>query len=48
MNLRPAYRLLSILNLVRSASRGPESFARTLVRREAHKGTARALRKVGL
>lgn len=48
MNLKPAYRLLSVLNLVRSASRGPKSLARTVVRREAHKTTARTLRKVGL
>lgn len=47
-SLRPAYRLLSILNLARSASRGPKSLARTVVRREAHKTTARAMRKVGL
>lgn len=48
MSTRDAYRALSIWNGIRALFRGPKAFARFLLRREAHKGLARTMRRSGL
>ena len=43
--LRALYRLLSVLTLLSSASRGASSLAGTAGRRLAHRGLTRAMRR---
>lgn len=42
------YRLLSIHNDVRAASKGPGAYGRRYARKVAYRGTSRALRRIGL
>lgn len=44
--MRAVYRLLSKLGDLKAASRGPVPLARRQIRKNAHRATARALRKV--
>lgn len=46
--LRDSYKVLSILGRFKAASRGPKALAKNTVRRHAHRGMARAMRRSGL
>jgi hypothetical protein len=43
---RRAYRVLSILGDIKASRRGPDALGRRIVRRHAHRGLARVLRRV--
>ena len=40
MNLRPAYRVLSILSTLKAAQKGPQELGKNYVRRKGHAGLA--------
>ena len=46
--LRSLFRLMSLFALVTSVSRGPKAVVKNRVRRAAHRGFSRSLRKMGL
>lgn len=46
--LRSAYKALSVLSTIKAATRGPKALGRNYVRRKAHGGLARTMRRWGL
>lgn len=46
--VRAAYKLLSLLGTAKAASRGPKALGKNYVRRTAHRGLARSMRRWGL
>lgn len=46
--LRAAYKALSVASTAKAAVRGPKALGRNLVRRKAHRGLARTMRRWGL
>lgn len=46
--LRSAYKLLSVISTIKAAMKGPKALGRNYVRRKAHGGLARTMRRRGL
>ncbi|MEM9050283.1 MAG: hypothetical protein AAGC92_16385 [Pseudomonadota bacterium] len=46
--MKPIYRALSLVNMIRAASKGPAALARYFIRRKSHGLLARWMRKGGL
>ncbi len=46
--MRTFYKILSVLGIMKAASKGPEALTKNYVRRKSHKALAKALRKGGI
>lgn len=46
--LKTLYKILSVIGDVKAASKGPTAYGKRAIRKKAHKGLAKSMRKWGL